>query len=86
MALYSLAIKKSAEKELRKIPSVILKKLMEKIKMLSSDPRPVGSEALKYQEGSYRIRQNDYRVVYQIDDDKKEVMIIRAAHRSEVYR
>ena len=64
----------------------MIKKIVEKIRLLPSNPRPMGAEALKYQEGTYRLRQNDYRVVYQIDDDKKEVMIVKVAHRSEVYK
>lgn len=34
----------------------------------------------------YRIRQGDYRVLYEIDDDNKRVTIVRVAHRRGVYR
>jgi mRNA-degrading endonuclease RelE of RelBE toxin-antitoxin system len=35
---------------------------------------------------AYRIRVGDYRVVYEIEDDVLVVLVIRIAHRKDVYR
>ena len=82
---YSVLIKKSAERELRKIPKADLQRITQRIKDLASIPRPSGSEKLAGQ-GSYRIRQGDYRVVYTVDDDHRLIEIIKIGHRREVYR
>lgn len=66
---YNVLIKKSAERELRKIPKADLQRITQRIKELAAIPRPSGSEKLAGQD-SYRIRQGDYRIVYSIDDDK----------------
>ena len=82
---YRLLLKKSAERELRKIPKTDLQRITERIKELAALPRPSGSEKLAGQD-SYRIRQGDYRIVYTVDDDHRLIEIIKIGHRREVYR
>jgi len=40
---------------------------------------------LKAEEGFYRVRAGDYRIVYTIDDATSTVVVVKIAHRSEVY-
>jgi mRNA interferase RelE/StbE len=82
---YRLLLKKSAERELRKIPKSDLQRITERIKDLAALPRPSGNEKLAGQD-SYRIRQGDYRIVYTIDDTHRLIEIIKIGHRREVYR
>lgn len=84
-ALYSLRIKRSAEKELRRIPKADLRRIVQKIDSLATDPRPTGCEKL-FGENVYRIRQGDYRILYTVEDDERVVEIIKVGHRREVYR
>lgn len=86
MASYSLFVKRSAEKELRKIPSKDLSKIVQKIKALSNHPRPAGCEILEGDDVLYRIRQGDYRIVYEIDDSLQQIAVLKIGHRREVYR
>ena len=83
---YKVLVKRSAEKELRGIPKAVLSKIVSKIGTLASNPRPHGCESLAGSDRQYRLRQNDYRIVYVIDDAKREVTIAKVAHRSEVYK
>jgi len=85
MASYKIFFKRNAEKELRKVPSSHLANLMAKIYVLSSQPRPSGVQMLKGVERYFRLRQGDYRVVYEIDDTRHEVTVIKIGHRREVY-
>ena len=85
MGSYSLFVKKSAERELRKISKGDLKRILGKIKTLGPNPRPQGSEKLSERE-RYRVRQGDYRIVYTINDKENRVDIIKIGHRREVYR
>ena len=82
---YRLLLKKSAERELRKIPKTDLQRITERIKELAALPRPSGSEKLAGQD-SYRIRQGDYRIVYTVDDAHRLIEIMKIGHRREVYR
>ena len=85
MASYSLRVKKSAEKELRSIPTTDLPRIVRRMHALATDPRPHGSEKLSG-EDSYRVRQGDWRVVYSINDAAKIIEMIKIGHRRDVYR
>lgn len=85
MARYEISVKKSAIKELEDIPKKELQKVIRKMRALSSDPRPQGSQKLSRKE-QYRIRQGDYRIIYSIQDDDLTVHIIKVGHRKEIYR
>jgi len=85
MGKYKIKFKKSAEKELRKIPAEDLKKILNKIKNLSEDPHPKGSIKLTNQE-KYRIRFRNYRILYHIENNILTVFIVKVGHRKEVYR
>ncbi len=85
MASYDLSIKPSAVKELKKLPLRDRRRIVDRIFELSSRPRPVGCEKLSGRE-RYRVRQGDYRVLYSVDDEAREVTVFKIGHRGEVYR
>jgi len=85
VAKYRITLKKSAAKELQDIPKKDLLKIIKRIKSLSENPRPTGSQKLSLRE-QYRVRQGDYRIVYSIDDKELLVDIVKIGHRQEVYR
>jgi mRNA interferase RelE/StbE len=85
MGKYKLQIKKSAEKELRKIPKRELIKIINKIQNLSEDPHPVGSIKISNQE-KYRLRIGNYRVLYKVEDNILTIFIIKVGHRKDIYR
>ncbi|HVR97562.1 MAG TPA: type II toxin-antitoxin system RelE/ParE family toxin [Thermoanaerobaculia bacterium] len=85
MGSYRLVIKPSAAKELSSIPKRDLERVVEKIRSLSVEPRTHGCQKLSGEE-RYRIRQGDYRVVYEIDDGERLVTVVKVGNRREVYR
>lgn len=85
MVKYKIQVKKSAEKELRKIPKEALLKIIEKIESLADDPHPAGSIKLTNQE-KYRIRIKNYRILYTIDDNILTVPVVKTGHRKDIYR
>ena len=85
MAKYSILFRKSVSKDLDGVPKKEVKRIIARIRSLSTDPRPPGCEKLSAQE-RYRVRQGDYRVVYSIQDDERSVWVVRIGHRREIYR
>ncbi len=85
MASYSLEIKRSAARELAALPGKDRARIITRIQALAHEPRPAGSEKLSGQE-RYRLRQGDYRILYEIRDDILIVMVVKIAHRRDVYR
>lgn len=85
MASYSLEIKRSAAKELAQLPLKDRGRVIARIEMLAEDPRPVGAEKLSGLE-RYRVRQGDYRILYEIEDEVLRIIVVRIGPRREVYR
>jgi mRNA interferase RelE/StbE len=86
MASYKVSIKRSAEKELRKVDLAWIPRLVAAIQELARDPFPVGHKKLVGSQHTYRIRVGDYRVVYMVYEVAKEVIVQRIQHRKDVYR
>ena len=85
MALYNVLITKSAAKELEAIPEKDRRRIIERIRGLSGEPRPFGVEKLSGDD-KYRIRQGNFRILYEILDRDLVVTVIRIGDRRDVYR
>ena len=83
---YELIIKPTAEKSLDKLPRPTRRRIVDAMKELRNNPRPAGVVKLAGDENLWRIRIGDYRVVYEIHDDRLIVLVLRMAHRKDVYR
>jgi mRNA interferase RelE/StbE len=86
MAGYRVLFKPSADKALRKLPESVQKRIAAAAEELGDDPRPPGCVKLKCEADLWRIRVGDYRVVYAIQGDELLVLVVRVAHRKDVYR
>jgi len=82
---YQLAILRRAVKELARLPEKDKRRIEADIEALAASPRPHGSKKLTGRDG-YRIRSGDYRVVYEIDDRRRMVIVLHVGHRKDVYR
>ncbi len=85
MEEYRIRINRSAAKELKRIEKKDQQRIVERIQKLSNDPRPPGCKKLSGEE-KYRIRQGSYRILYQIFDELVIIVVVRIAHRREVFR
>jgi len=85
VASYSLLIKPSAGQEIEALPKQDRRRIVAKITSLSRDPRPPGCEKLSGHE-QYRLRQGNYRILYEIQDLHLIVVVVKVGHRRDVYR
>ena len=84
MARYEIVFKRSVYKDLKPIPKADVKRILERIDSLADDPRGPGCEKLSGQE-RYRARQGVYRIVYEIEDDRLIVIVVKVGRRGQVY-
>lgn len=61
-------------------------KVVAAVSDLANDPFPHGVKKLVGSEYTYRIRIGDYRVVYEVFENKLIIEIVRVRHRKDVYR
>lgn len=82
MARYSLRVKASVSRDLRRIPTRDVRRIVRRIGSLGDDPRPPGCEKLSGQE-RYRIRVGAYRILYEIIDTDVTVVVVKVGHRRD---
>lgn len=85
MASYELRFRRSFAKDLRSIPKRDVARILRRIELLADAPRPAACEKLSGQE-RYRVRQGNYRIIYEVRDEVLVVTIVKVGHRSDVYR
>ena len=85
MASFTINWKPSALRELKALPKDMIARVVGAVKSLEANPHPPGSKKLTGSEHTYRIREDDYRVVYNVLAKQLLIEVIRVAHRRDVY-
>ena len=83
--MYRLEISHTAHRQIRRLPPQTRDRVNSAIAGLADNPRPPGAKKLTDREG-YRVRVGDYRILYQVDDEARTVVIYRVMGRGDVYR
>ena len=86
--MYTLHFLNSAKKEFKKLDTISRKNIKEKLLLLTTNPDVLKAniKALKGEyKGKFRLRINQYRVVFQVKDDELIIIVVRIGHRKEVY-
>lgn len=83
---YEIELTTAALRDLRALAPAVLQRIDARIRALGEQPRPPGVEKLTDREGLYRIRVRDYRILYEVDDARQVVTVVRVRGRRESYR
>jgi len=81
----SVSLSPSAARLLRKVDPDVKRRIQAAIELLAENPRPPAATRLVGGAGEWRVRTGDYRVIYEIHDGELLVLVLRMAHRREVY-
>ncbi|MBZ0111482.1 MAG: type II toxin-antitoxin system RelE/ParE family toxin [Thermoanaerobaculia bacterium] len=85
MASYEVVFKRSVAKDLRRLPKRDVAKILERLQALSTEPRLPGVEKLSGN-SKYRLRQGVYRILFEIQDRRLVIVVVKVSHRREAYR
>lgn len=83
--LYSISLVRSAEKELLNLRDPIFSAVADHLQQLSANPRPPGSAKLTAR-SEYKLRIGDIRIIYEINDKAREIIVLMIDNREQVYR
>ncbi|HLA18588.1 MAG TPA: type II toxin-antitoxin system RelE/ParE family toxin [Dehalococcoidia bacterium] len=86
MASYTIDFKRSAERDLRKLPPSLVPAIVSRTEALATDPFPRQSIKLVSSETTYRLRIGVYRVIYDVDPAARVITVHYIRHRREAYR
>jgi mRNA interferase RelE/StbE len=83
---YTVIIKKTAQKQILRLPKIYFEKVKKSILALETTPRPPGCIKLTGTTNIYRIRVGPYRIVYSIEDQITEIYLFDVDDRKDIYR
>jgi mRNA interferase RelE/StbE len=84
--MYSIEFKPKVAAFIAEQSRKIQRQLIAHIETLAVNPRPAGCKLLYTEEKLYRVRSGNYRVIYQIQDKKLLIVVVKIAHRKDIYR
>lgn len=83
--MYEVLLTREAEKQLNFIDRRYQKAITGALSRLGENPN-IGKPLSYDLKGRFRIRISRYRVVYEINHTKKEILVLMIEHRKDVYR
>lgn len=73
----------AAQRQARKLAHEDARRIREALRNLVSDARPAGSVKLAGFAAVWRVRTGRFRVIYEVYDDERRLMVLRIARRDE---
>ena len=82
---YVIRLSQAAARELRKFDPAVRRRIQAVLELLADDPRPPSAKRLVGGAGEWRVRTGNYRIIYEIHDDRLVIVVLRMARRRELY-
>lgn len=86
MSRYRVRLARRAVKSIARLSRAEQQRIRAAIDLLADEPRPPGCVALTGEAGVYRVRVGDYRILYEVVDERLLILVVRIGHRRDVYR
>lgn len=81
--MFKTILTKSALKDFKKLDKNIQETIKKKLTLFQSDPLNYAIKLTNNEIGSYRFRIGNYRVIFDLDEDK--IIILKIGHRKDIY-
>ncbi|WP_420610747.1 type II toxin-antitoxin system RelE family toxin [Candidatus Poriferisodalis sp.] len=86
MSQYRVEISRRAVKAIAGLECADLLRVRAAIDLLAGEPRPPGCVKLAGEASAYRVRVGNYRIVYEVIDDRLVIQVVRVGHRRDICR
>lgn len=83
---YRIEFVRQASKQFKSLSKQDQKRVKAKVDTLVTEPRPNGVVKLSGKDNLYRVRAGNYRIIYNIQDNKLLVLVVKIGHRRDVYQ
>ena len=85
--MYRIVFTKQTDRVLRKMSRNQARLIREKLDQLAQDRYARNPNLTRLQgRPGYRLRVGDWRVIYELEDDRLVILVLKIAPRGEVYR
>jgi mRNA interferase RelE/StbE len=87
MAMYKIVFTRQASRNIRRIPQDVIRLIREKLDQIAADPYAQHTNVTKLRgRAGYRLRLEDWRVIYDIVQDRLVILVLKIGPRGQVYR
>ena len=83
---YSIEFRPAVLKSLKRFPKKDLVRIKKKIEEISSELPSPNTTKMKGNNPFHRIRSGNYRIIFEIHDDRVIILIVKVGHRKDVYK
>jgi mRNA interferase RelE/StbE len=84
--VYSIEFRPTVLKSLKRFPKKNLVRIKKKIEELGQNLPEPNTTKMKGNNSFHKIRTGDYRIIYEIHDDRVAILIVKIGHRKDVYK
>ena len=82
---YEVVFRDEARKAFLSLDSAVRTRIGKVIDRLAENPYPGQATRLVGDPGTWRVRAGDWRILYEVNDDRLIILILDVGHRSEIY-
>lgn len=83
---YSVEFRPAVLKVLKRFPKRDLTKIKKKIEELGKNLPSPNTTKMKGNNPFHKVRSGDYRIIYEIHDDRLVILVVKIGHRKDVYK
>jgi mRNA interferase RelE/StbE len=83
---YSVEFRPAALKSIRRLPKKDLLRIKKKIDEIADNLPEPNTTKMKGANSFHKIRSSDYRIIYEIHDDRLVILVVKIGHRKDVYK
>jgi mRNA interferase RelE/StbE len=83
---YSIEFRPALLKSLKRFPKKDLVRIKKKIEELGQNLPEPNTTRMKGSNSFHRVRTGDYRIIYEIHDDRVVILIVKIGHRKDIYK
>jgi len=83
---YSVEFRPAVLKSLKRLPKKNLRRIKKRIDDLAENLPDPATTKMKGNNSFHKVRSGDYRIVYEIHDDRLVILVVKVGHRKDVYK
>ncbi len=83
---YSVEFRPAVLKSLKRLPKKDLRRIKKRINDLAENLPDPSSTKMKGSDFFHKVRSGDYRIIYEIHNDRLVILVVKIGHRKDVYK
>ncbi len=83
---YSVEFRPAVLKSIKNLPLKDIRRIKRKIDNLAENLPDPATTKMKGNNSFHKVRSGDYRIIFEIHDDRLVILVVKIGHRKDVYK